>query len=386
MPYGRKTYTQAKVKRLSPDIHADVWDIDLSHDERYLVYVMVEKSHPKLFAYDRHTKTNIELYNDREFRIIYYTTQFHIHPEKNLVYFTVASLKGMQLIQVDIETGEKKILDKTFDDTTPDPSYEFSEIEFPVFDSIVGVNTHIQSFMYTPNESKVEKHPVFINFHGGADLVLEHSMLDPFELVLLQKDFVVLKPNYRGTWSFGNRFEQADDSYKRQDQVRDIGNLIEWIKQQPNLDSDKIVLYGVSWGGYMIVGSMIMYPEAFVCGVSMLGVLDLKSLAKDRFLRGWSPGEVGWVDRDSAMGPFLDSISPCYNAGKITRPLYIFQGGIDPRVKPIHSQRTMESLDAAGKNYWYIEFPNAGHSMFGSPPDMIYMTQSVLEFIDRAIE
>jgi dipeptidyl aminopeptidase/acylaminoacyl peptidase len=66
-------------------------------------------------------------------------------------------------------------------------------------------------------------------------------------------------PNVRGSSGFGKTYVQLDNAMKRKDSVKDIGALLDWIDVQPQLDEDRVVVYGGSYGGYLVLASMVDY-------------------------------------------------------------------------------------------------------------------------------
>ena len=115
----------------------------------------------------------------------------------------------------------------------------------------------------------------------------------------------------------------------------------------------------------------------------MVGVCDLKSIAQNRFFCGWERGEVGDLS-EPGMAEFLDSISPCNKAAEITKPLYVNQGGEDPRVVPDPGRKMADAMEQAGQSLWYTEIPYAGHGIGGAATqDIIYTATSIMEFLDR---
>lgn len=374
-------------KRLSPPQNADVCQFRVSHDERYVIYVMVEKGHPTLHVFDRIENRDHLVYDDRS-DVVAHQWQFEIlaHPEQDLAFFSTASTaqRGTRLMSVDLQS---RVVSTVVDGRRPSPDvppFVTSEFEYATSTPTIGVMTGIHTYMIAPDDSTAEKRGVVIVFHGGPDTSLTpmFAMMNPLVGLFLARGNVVLIPNYRGSWGYGTTFEQADDGRKRESQIDDVGALVEWIERQPNLDSERILLMGESWGGYLVTQSLIRYPDAFVGGISIVGVSGLTSIAQNRFFCGWER-EVGDL-AEPGMAEFLDAISPCNHAAQITKPLYLLLGGKDPRVPPDPGRKLAAALDQAGRDVWYVELPNAGHGMNGAPlPQVIYAASTMVEFFDR---
>ena len=65
---------------------------------------------------------------------------------------------------------------------------------------------------------------------------------------------------------------QLDNGYKREDSVRDIGALLDWIENQPDLDKERIAVFGGSYGGYMVLASLVHYSDRLAAGVNVVGI------------------------------------------------------------------------------------------------------------------
>ena len=63
-----------------------------------------------------------------------------------------------------------------------------------------------------------------------------------------------------------------DNAEKREDSVKDVGALLDWIATQPGLDAKRVAVYGQSYGGYMSLASMTHYSDRFVGGVERYGI------------------------------------------------------------------------------------------------------------------
>jgi dipeptidyl aminopeptidase/acylaminoacyl peptidase len=66
-------------------------------------------------------------------------------------------------------------------------------------------------------------------------------------------------------------------------------------------------------------------------------------------------------ERDSSMYAFLEKISPLNNANKIKKPLFIVQGGNDPRVPKTEAVQMAEKVKSLGGKVWYLEATDEGH-------------------------
>ena len=90
----------------------------------------------------------------------------------------------------------------------------------------------------------------------------------------------VILPNVRGSDGYGKRYLTRQCG-KREDSVKDIGALLDWIGTQPDLDKDRVAVYGQSYGGYMSLAVMTHFADRLVGGVERYGISDFTSFLKN---------------------------------------------------------------------------------------------------------
>ncbi|KAI8925131.1 Alpha/Beta hydrolase protein [Entophlyctis helioformis] len=121
--------------------------------------------------------------------------------------------------------------------------------------------------------------PVVIYIHGGPEsqfvpnfVPANHTL--SFQFLLNEMGVAVIAPNVRGSRGYGTRYMKADDQMKREDSVRDIGAILDWIAAHPSLDSKRVCVMGRSYGGYMVLASLVHYSPRLACGVATCGISD----------------------------------------------------------------------------------------------------------------
>ena len=172
----------------------------------------------------------------------------------------------------------------------------------------------------------------------------------------------VIVPNVRGSNGYGKSYLQLDNGFKREDSVKDIGALLDWIDAQPNLDSERVIVYGGSYGGYMVLASAVHYSDRLKAAVDVVGISNFVTFLKNtkdyrRDLRRVEYGD----ERDPAMYAHLQTISPLNNIEKITIPLLVVQGENDPRVPVTESKQLVQALRDKEQTVWYLNALNEGH-------------------------
>jgi len=149
---------------------------------------------------------------------------------------------------------------------------------------------------------------------------------------------------------------------KREESVKDIDALLNWVAQQPGLDADRIMIAGGSYGGYMTLAVATNYNDRIRCSIDIVGISNFNTFLKntESYRRDLRRVEYG-DERDSAMAAFFERIAPFNNAGKITKPLFIIQEGNDPRVPRTESVQMAGKVKSNGTKVWYLEAKDEGH-------------------------
>lgn len=149
-------------------------------------------------------------------------------------------------------------------------------VRYPTFDSVDGEPRRISAFVY-PGVGDGPR-PVLIDIHGGPE---GQARLRTAEGTLEKRGITVITPNVRGSTGYGRTFTTLDDQYVREDAVRDIGALLDWIAEHPDMDADRVAVTGGSYGGYMVLASLVHYSPRIRCGIDIVGVSNFVSLLEN---------------------------------------------------------------------------------------------------------
>lgn len=203
------------------------------------------------------------------------------------------------------------------------------------------------------------RHPVIVDFHGGPagsasiGWSLSASLANAYDIAYVQ-------PNIRGSGGFGRAFEASDDGARRRDSFKDIDALVDWLRRQPWVDPDRLIVKGSSYGGYLVVQQLAEHPQRWRAGIDQFGIVDLISfmgtttgLVRKNYLR-----EIGDPQTDHAR---LVDLSPINKIEAMRTPLFIYAGANDPRVPRAQSDMLASHLQAKGVPVEYMLAPNEGH-------------------------
>ncbi len=233
-----------------------------------------------------------------------------------------------------------------------------SRIQFKSFDDRM-----IPAYYFRPRvASSSKKVPVFISIHGGPESQYQPFFSPIIQYHLNELGMAVICPNVRGSSGYGKTYLALDNAEKREDSVKDIGALLDWIAQQPELDSSRVVVSGGSYGGYMVLASLTHFGDRIKAGIDIVGIANFVT-----FLERTAPYRVDLRraeygdERDPRMRATFDRISPLNNADKIRSALMVVHGRNDPRVPFFEAEQIAAKVRASGKPVWTLFANNEGH-------------------------
>ena len=222
--------------------------------------------------------------------------------------------------------------------------------------------------------------PVIVRIHGGPESMATPAFNITFQMWIATVGAAVIQPNVRGSAGFGKTYVGLDDGRLREDAVRDIGALLDWIERQPDLDASRVALYGGSYGGYMVLAGAVQYSDRLRAAVDYVGISNLVTFLENTedYRRDLRRREYG-DERDPEMRAFLQSISPLNDVDRIRVPMLVIQGENDPRVPASEARQIVDALRSAGRDVWYINARNEGHG-FRKRENRDVMQQAIVMF------
>ena len=238
-----------------------------------------------------------------------------------------------------------------------------SLVRFPTFDQVAGKPRTIPAFYYQPAKTKAgAKLPVVISIHGGPESQAFPSFNPSYQFMANELGVAVLVPNVRGSSGYGKTYLTLDNAEKREDSVKDIGALLDWIATRPELDANRVGVMGGSYGGYMVLASLVHYGDRIRAGVDVVGISHFGTFLNntESYRRDLRRAEYG-DERLPEMKAVFDRISPLNNAGRIKSPLFVAQGRNDPRVPYTEAEQIVKAVRANGQPVWFLMYADEGH-------------------------
>jgi dipeptidyl aminopeptidase/acylaminoacyl peptidase len=342
---------------LSAHIDWDVAEVDLSRDGRTIAFVTNEDGLSVLRLLD--TATGKETPSPKLGLGAGVIGSVEWHPDGRALGFTFASARTpSDVYSLDVTTG--KVERWTESETGGLDASGFSVPELVRWKSFDGRT--ISGWLYRPPARFTGPRPVIVNIHGGPEGQYQPRFLSRSNYYLSELGVALVYPNVRGSTGYGKTFLKLDNGVLREDSVKDIGALLDWIGTRADLDASRIMITGGSYGGYMTLAAATHFSDRIRCAVDVVGISNFitfmeRTEAYRRDLRRVEYGD----ERDPKIRAFFERIAPLNNAGKITRPLFVVAGRNDPRVPYQEGEQMVATVKKNGTPVWFLMARDEGH-------------------------
>ena len=228
--------------------------------------------------------------------------------------------------------------------------------------------------------------PVVVTVHGGPEAQWQPWYSSGFGALtqyLVARGYAVAAPNVRGSSGYGKRFEHLDDVEKRLDSVEDLRALHGWLAERPEIDGSRAVVYGRSYGGYMVLAALAFQPELWAAGIEFVGISNLRTFLENTSIwrRAAREREYGPLS-DPAL---LERLSPWSRLDAIKAPLFIEHGRNDPRVPVSESEAIHAELVRRGVRCELVIYEDEGH-MVEKLANRVDVFERATSFLDEVLE
>ncbi|MBL8521790.1 MAG: S9 family peptidase [Betaproteobacteria bacterium] len=261
---------------------------------------------------------------------------------------------------------------------------EFAEPRLIKWKSFDGLE--ISGFLYQPDAKKFPgKRPLLINIHGGPEGQSRPGFINRNNYLVSELGIAIAYPNVRGSSGFGKTFLALDNGMKREDSVKDIGALLDWVKEQPDLDAGRVMVAGGSYGGYMSLAVSTHYADRIAGAIDVVGISNFITFLTntETYRRDLRRVEYG-DERDPAMRAHFEKISPLNNASKIKKPLFVVQGRNDPRVPYTEAEQIVAQLKRQNTPVWFLMAYDEGHG-FAKKSNADYQFYATILFMRETL-
>lgn len=244
-------------------------------------------------------------------------------------------------------------------------------------------NREISGFLLAPKQSgSGKKLPVLIDIHGGPKSQYQ-PYFNSYRIYPVAKlQTAIIFPNIRGSSGFGKEFENLDNKEKRIDALKDLQALLDWIKTQPELDANRVIVKGTSYGGFMALALGLKEQNrlkgviAEVPPVSIKNYID-KSVKSLQDIYAFEYGQTS----DEKLMEQTESFSLLAknNLDNWKIPVLLTAGQNDVRVPLEDIEKLKDLLKSKNIPVWYLKAKNEGH-FWSDYQNNIYLELSKIAF------
>ena len=238
----------------------------------------------------------------------------------------------------------------------------------------------IYGYLTTPAGAD-PKHLSMVVFPHGGPWGRDLWGYDPYAQWLANRGYAVLQPNFRASTGYGKQYLNAGDRQWAGTMHTDLLDAKDWAVKQGVADPAKVCIMGGSYGGYATLAGVAFSPDAFACGVDIVGPSNLNTLLKT-IPPYWSTLLAVFHKRMGEDEAFLKTQSPLFKADQIKVPLLIGQGANDPRVNKAESDQIVAAMRKNSKPVVYFVFPDEGHG-FARPENRMAFNAASEEFLAK---
>ncbi len=283
--------------------------------------------------------------------------------------YTVRKNNGSQVRVIEDNVGMKQVME----------TYAFQPVEF--FNFTTSEEVSLNGMMIKPpNFDDKKQYPVFMYVYGGPNSQTVKNLYDNargwwFQM-LAQKGYIVVSVDNRGTGARGEEFKKV--TYKQLGKYETIDQIeaAKYMAKQPYVDSERIGIYGWSYGGFMSANCILKGNDIFKAAIAVAPITNWKwydTIYTERFMQTEEENREGYFDN-----------SPIYLADRLKGKFLLMHGIADDNVHFQHTVELANALIKAKKQFDTYFYPNRNHGIYGDNATIhIYtkMTDFILENI-----
>lgn len=337
---------------ITPD--NDIESVSLSKGGKTLVWSANESGTSKLYGRDLETGKDLSM-PDLPLGVI---GGMDISPNgTRIALIYVRPTEATNLYEVDLRTGAMQTLGQSMlGGVDPDDMVTPELIEYPTFDGRM-----IPAWLYKPPVVEGIQYPVILSIHGGPEsqerTTYNYNGLYQY---LLTRGFGILAPNIRGSTGYGISYQKLIHRDWGGDELKDIEHAAKYLRQLDWVDSNRIGVFGGSFGGFATLSAVSRLPEYWAAAVDVVGPSNLVTFTRS-VPEFWKPIMKSWVGDPDEDYDMLMERSPITYVDNIRAPMLVIQGANDPRVIQAESDQLVERIRKNGGEVEYYIDPEEGH-------------------------
>jgi dipeptidyl aminopeptidase/acylaminoacyl peptidase len=227
----------------------------------------------------------------------------------------------------------------------------------------------VPAWLFVPKGlDRSKKHPAVVWIHGdginqnydGWHVQRNYAVYYSFHQYLLQKGYVVIAPDYRGSIGYGRRWREGVYMDVGGKDAKDAWMAANYLKTLPYVDATRVGVWGLSYGGFFTLIAVTDQPKLFRAAVDVAGVVDYAMYYEDPYHGGWTTSRIGTPDQHPEV---YANASPISHVDRLETPLLVLHGTADVNVPYLHSVRLIDELMKKDKGHLvsFMTYPGEFH-------------------------
>lgn len=214
--------------------------------------------------------------------------------------------------------------------------------------------------VFPPDYEEGKQYPGMLHIHGGPWAQWDWRF-DAESQMFAAKGYVVVMPNFRGSWGYGQAFSDALVGKWGEVDYNDSMDAMDFAIEQGWVDGDRMAVYGWSWGGFL-TNHVITRTDRFKAAISGASeTLVVANYGHDMWQRLWAedPG-LPWLEENQET---WERVSPFYRLDQVTTPTLAVGGEDDWNMPILNAEQLYLVLKRRGIPTRLIVYPGEGHSI-----------------------
>lgn len=342
----------AKKKEQRTEGKWEVHKLELSNDGNAF-YVTCNKTHPgnrDFYRYDINARKMVPILTKPGYHDVTLSPD-----EKTLAVRYSFKNKPWELYTA-VNTSSSQLKQITHSTTKEFDSYKWREPEVITFKGSDGKDVYAR--LYNPTGNKNQAAVIFV--HGAGYLQNAHNYWSNyyreymFHNMLVDNGFTVLDIDYRASEGYGRDYRTAIYRHMGGQDLQDHLSGKAYLVNQLGIDSNRIGIYGGSYGGFITLMAMLTTPGEFPCGAALRSVTDWA-----HYNHEYTSNILNYPGTDPEA---YRKSSPIYYANNLEGKLLMLHGMVDDNVQFQDVVRLSQRFIELGKVNWELAvFPVEAH-------------------------